>query len=65
MNRGSSRHPHSSVLWLGEVLVGEQAAISAALEGPWLHPLQCETSDAPPLLHLHSPAGNSCLPLRP
>ncbi|OLP95457.1 Pentatricopeptide repeat-containing protein MRL1, chloroplastic [Symbiodinium microadriaticum] len=33
MNRGSSRHPHSSVLWLGEVLVGEQAAVSAALEG--------------------------------
>ena len=46
----------------------QQAVASTALGGPWMHPLQSETHEGPPLdalLHLEAPAGQSRLPLRP
>ena len=46
----------------------QQAVASTALGGPWMHPLQSETHEEPPLdalLHLEAPAGQSRLPLRP
>ena len=55
--------------WRGILSVAvQQAVASTALGGPWLHPLQSESSDGPPLdtlLHLAAPAGQSRLPLRP
>ena len=44
----------------------QEAIARIALGGPWLHPLQSETSDGPPLdtlLHLDAPAGQACCDL--
>ena len=55
--------------WWGMLSVAvQQAVASTALGGPWLHPLQPETCDGPPLdtlLHHEAPTGQSRLPLRP
>ena len=55
--------------WWSMLSVAVQQTVgSTALGGPWMHPLQSETHEGPPLdalLHLEAPAGQSRLPLRP